>query len=60
MKLEIESLEKQRTELIEKKKSVKKKLLFKDLDEDQKFQTAVNERKFFLDTIKIYAEPPET
>ena len=60
MKLEIESLEKQRTELIEKKKSVEKKLLFKDLEEDQKFQTAVNERKFFLDTIKIIAYRAET
>jgi hypothetical protein len=60
MQLEIEDLEKQRTEIIEKKKSVEKKIFFKDLDENQKFSTSVNERKFFLDTIKIIAYRAET
>jgi len=60
MQLEIEDLEKQRTEIIEKKKTVEKKLYFKDLDENKRFQTAVNERKFFLDTIKIIAYRAET
>ena len=34
--------------------------MFKDLDENQKFSTSVNERKFFLDTIKIIAYRAET
>jgi len=60
MQLEIESLEKQRITIIEKKKKTQKKILFKDLDENQKFNTSVNERKFFLDTIKIIAYRAET
>jgi len=60
MQLEIEDLEKQRTTIIEKKKTVERKILFKDLDENQKFNTSVNERKFFLDTIKIIAYRAET
>jgi hypothetical protein len=60
MQLEIEDLEKQRTTIIEKKNAIEKKILFKDLDENQKFNTSVNERKFFLDTIKIIAYRAET
>jgi hypothetical protein len=60
MQLEIEGLEKQRLAIIEKKKSVQKKILFKDLEENQKFSTSVNERKLFLDTIKIIAYRAET
>jgi hypothetical protein len=60
MQLEIEDLEKRRAEIIEKKKTIDKKILFKDLDENQKFNTSVNERKFFLDTIKIIAYRAET
>jgi hypothetical protein len=60
LQLEIEDLEKQRAEIIEKKRSIEKKILFKDLDENQKFTTSVNERKFFLDTIKIIAYRAET
>jgi hypothetical protein len=60
MQLEIEDLEKQRAEIIVRKKSIEKKILFKDLDENQKFNTSVNERKFFLDTIKIIAYRAET
>jgi len=60
MQLKIEDLEKQRASIIEKKKTVEKKILFKDLDENQKFNTSVNERKFFLDTIKIIAYRAET
>ena len=60
LKLEIEELEIQRTKIIEKKKKTQKKILFKDLDENQKFSTSVNERKFFLDTIKIIAYRAET
>ena len=60
IQLEIEDLEKQRTTIIEVKKKTQKKILFKDLDENQKFDTSVNERKFFLDTIKIIAYRAET
>jgi len=42
-------------EIIQKKKNTKKKIPFGDLDDNQKFETSVNERKFFLDTIKIIA-----
>jgi hypothetical protein len=41
--------------LLRKKKATDKKILFKDLNENQKLSTSVNERKFFLDTIKIIA-----
>jgi hypothetical protein len=60
MQLEIEDLEKKRAVIIEKKNTTNKKILFKDLDENQKFDTSVNERKFFLDTIKIIAYRAET
>jgi hypothetical protein len=60
MKLAIENLEKQRDEIIEKKKNVEQKILFKDLDENLQFKTALNDRKFFLDTIKIIAYRAET
>jgi hypothetical protein len=60
IQLEIEDLENQRKELIDKKKIVKKKILFKDLDENQKFSTSINERKIFLDIIKIIAYRAET
>ena len=60
MQLEIKDLENKRTGIIAKKNEVEKKILFKDLDENQKFSTSVNERKFFLDTIKIIAYRAET
>ena len=60
MQMEIEDLEKQRAVITEKKNSTEKKVLFKDLDENQKFDTSVNERKFFLDTIKIITYRAET
>ena len=60
MQLEIEDLEMQRTAIIAKKNVTDKKILFKDLDENQKFDSSINERKFFLDTIKIIAYRAET
>ena len=60
LQLEIEDFEKQRTAIIAKKNAVEKNILFKDLDEKQKFNTSINERKFFLDTIKIIAYRAET
>jgi hypothetical protein len=60
MQMEIEDLKLKRAVIIEKKKSTEKKILFKDLDDNQKFNTSVNERKFFLDAIKIIAYRAET
>jgi len=59
-KMEIEDLEKQKAEIIQKKKNTKKKIPFGDLDDNQKFDTAVNERKYFMDIIKIIAYLAET
>ena len=59
-KMEIEQLEKRKAEIIQKKKNTKKKIPFGDLDDNQKFETSVNERKFFLDTIKVIAYRAET
>ena len=60
MQLEIEDLDIKRSAIIAKKKTIEKKILFENLDENQKFNTSVNERKFFLDTIKIIAYRAET
>jgi hypothetical protein len=60
LQLEIEDLENRRAAIIEQKKSTEKKILFKDLDENQKFSASVNERKLFLDAIKIIAFRSET
>jgi ABC-type iron transport system FetAB ATPase subunit len=60
MQLEIEDLDIKRSAIIAEKKTIEKKILFDDLDENQKFKTSVNERKFFLDTIKIIAYRAET
>ena len=59
-KTEIEDLEKEKMEIIKKKKDIDKKIQFKDLDEHQKFDTCLNERKYFLDTIKVIAYRAET
>ena len=58
--LEIEDLEKKRTAVIEKKKTVDKKIPFRDLDESQQFSSSVNERKIFFDMIKIISYRAET
>jgi len=52
-KTEIEVLEKQKAEIILKKQNTKKKIPFDKLPDNMKFDTSVNERKFFLDQIKI-------
>ena len=60
LQLEIEDLEKQRETIIKQKNGIDKKILFKDLDENQKFTSSINERKCFLDTIKVIAYRAET
>jgi hypothetical protein len=59
-KMEIEDLEKQKAAIIQKKKDTKKYISFGELDENQKFNTSVNERSFFFDIIKIIAWRAET
>jgi hypothetical protein len=59
-KMVIEDLEKEKVEIIQKKKNMQKKIPFGDLEDNQKFETSVNERKFFLDTMKIIAYRAET
>ena len=59
-KTEIEDLEKEKMEIIQKKKNTSQKIPFADLDDNQKFDTSVNERKFFLDIIKVIAYRAET
>lgn len=60
IKQNIEIIEKKREDIIEKKKTVDKKISLGNLAENQKFDTSLNERKFFLDTIKIIAYRAET
>ena len=56
--MEIEDLEKEKMEIIQKKKNTQKKIPFGDLDDNLKFDTSVNERKFFLDTLKVMVIEP--
>jgi hypothetical protein len=60
IKQNIEIMEKKRKNIIEKKKSVDKKIQLGNLNENKQFDTSLNERKFFLDTIKIIAYRAET
>jgi hypothetical protein len=53
-------LQQKKDDIIEKKKSVDKKITFNKLDENQRFDTSLNDKKFFLDTIKIIAYRAET
>jgi hypothetical protein len=57
---DIEDLKRKLLEIIDKKKTVNKKISFSELEEYQKFDSSLNERKFFLDTIKIIAYRAET
>jgi hypothetical protein len=60
IKQNIEIMEKKRKDIIEKKKSVDKKIPIGNLDKNQQFDSSLNERKFFMDTIKIIAYRAET
>ena len=60
IKQEIEVLQEKRTDIIGQKKATDKKITFADVNENQIFETSINERKFFLDTIKIIAYRAET
>lgn len=60
MQTDIEHLEKQVAEIKEKKKQTPRKIRFEDLPENKKFDSVINQRKLFLDTIKIIAYRAET
>ncbi|MDD4576916.1 MAG: hypothetical protein PHI36_10870 [Bacteroidales bacterium] len=60
LKDEIERKEKEIHEIKEKKKSVPRKIEFSELPENAKFNNVINQRKHFLDTIKMIAYRAET
>jgi hypothetical protein len=57
---EIEQFEKEILEIKEKKSLVERKIAYAQLPENEKFTNAINERKYFLDTIKMIAYRSET
>lgn len=57
---QIQHLEKEISEIKELKKTVSKKIIYAQLPESEKFTNAINERKHFLDTIKMIAYRSET
>ena len=59
-KTEIEYLEKRKKEVLSKRNSTAYKIPFNQLPDNLKFDTAVNERNFFLDIIKIIVYRSET
>jgi hypothetical protein len=60
IKQEIEALQEKRADIIARKKVTDKKIIFGEVYENKVLKTAINERKFFLDTIKIIAYRAET
>lgn len=57
---EISALEKEIESVKEKKSGLNKKIAYAELPEKDKFTNAINERKHFLDTIKMIAYRAET
>lgn len=57
---EIQYLELKIEEIKEKKKTIARKIPFGELPESEKFNKVINQRKHFLDTIKILAYRAET
>ncbi len=57
---EITSLESEINQVKQKKKQTQRKILFSQLPENQKFDNVINQRKLFLDTVKIIAYRAET
>lgn len=60
LKEEIEVLEKEIEEIKQSKSSVNRKITFKELPESEKFTNVINDRKHFLDTIKMISYRAET
>ncbi len=57
---EIEYLENEINTIKQKKKEIPRKITFSQLPENEKFDSAINQRKHFLDTIKMIAYRAET
>jgi hypothetical protein len=57
---EISFLESEINQVKEKKKQIPRKIMFAELPENEKFENVINQRKLFLDTIKIIAYRAET
>ena len=60
LKTEIEQREKEIEQVKEKKKSTPRKITYSELPEPEKFNNVINERKYFLDTIKLITYRAET
>ena len=60
LKTEIEQKEKEIQQVKEDKKLVPRKILYSELPENEKFDNVINQRKHFLDTIKLIAYRAET
>ena len=60
LKTEIEQREKEIEQIKEKKKSTPRKITYSELPEHEKFNNVINERKYFLDTIKLITYRAET
>jgi hypothetical protein len=60
LKEEIEQYENEISEIKQEKKMVERKITYSQLPENEKFTNAINERKYFLDTIKMIAYRSET
>ena len=60
LKSEIEQREKEIAQMKETKKSVPRKIMYSELPENEKFDNVINQRKHFLDTIKLIAYRAET
>jgi hypothetical protein len=57
---EIENLETELNQVKQKKSETPRKIKFGDLPEQEKFDTVINKRKYFLDTMKMIAYRAET
>ncbi|MDY6821955.1 MAG: hypothetical protein SVN78_10085 [Deferribacterota bacterium] len=60
LKTEIEQREKEIEQIKAQKKSIPRKIKYSELPEIEKFDNVINERKHFLDTIKLIAYRAET
>jgi hypothetical protein len=56
----IEVMQKKKEDIIKKRKKPIKKIAFSELDDSKKFDSSLNDRKFFLDAVKIIAYRAET
>ena len=59
-KEDIEQKEKEIEDIKSQKKAVPRKIIYSELPENEKFNNVINERKHFLDTIKLIAYRAET